>query len=225
MSFHLIAKPETKNRLVTSSYVPCARNITSGNLFANIGHYHIPSVAVAASVDTAIVAASGTASTKCYESDLDYGEIVAVSGDSTSDTRDVVVSGEDYLGNPMSETITLNKDTAVAGKKAFKKILSVTTTAGAAVAMTTTAKVGLPFQTMALLKVITNGANDSTAALTAFAQTQTATSNDPRGTVSLAHCSAGDEVEILYIVTEFCAKNADGTDNKGGLFGVKPYAG
>lgn len=225
MSFHLIAKPVTSNPLVTSSYVPCARNITSGNLFANIGHYHIPSVAVAGSVDAAIVAASETASTKCYESDLDYGEIVAVSGDGTSDSREVVIEGEDYLGNLMSETITLNKDTAVAGKKAFKKILKVTTTSGAAVAMTTTAKVGLPFQTLALLKVIKNGANDATAALTGFAQTQTATSNDPRGTVSLAHCSAGDEVEILFIVTEYCAKKADGTDDKGGLFGVMPFAG
>lgn len=224
MSFHLISKPGTNNRLVTSSYVPCARNITSGNLFVNIGHYHIPSVAVAASVDTSIVAASGTASTKCYESDLAYGEVVAVSGDSTSDARDVTIKGEDYLGNPMSETITLNKNTAVSGKKAFKRILSVTTTAGAAVALTTTAKVGLPFQTMALLKVVTNGANDSTATLAAFAQTQTATSNDPRGTVSLAHCSAGDEVEILFVVTEFCTKS-NGVDVKGGLFGVKPYAG
>ena len=224
MSFHLIAKPVTSNPLVTSSYVPCARNITSGNLFTNIGHYHIPAVAVAGSVDAAIVAESKTDSTKCYESDLDYGEVIAVAG-GASDSREVVVKGEDYLGNQMSETITLSNATAVSGKKAFKKILSVTTTSGAAVAMTTTAKVGLPFQTLSLLKVITNGAEDSTAALTGFAQTQTATSNDPRGTVSLAHCSAGDEVEILFIVTEYCAKKADGTDDKGGLFGVMPFAG
>lgn len=220
----VITEYNAKNKLVSSTYVPCCRNIASGNLFANQGHMLVPSVAAAAAVDEAIVAASKTESTVMYESELPFGEIVAFAGDSTADTRVVTVEGEDYLGNPMVEQVTLNKDTAVAGKKAFKKILKVSTTSGAAVEMSTTAKIGLPFQTAALVKVITNGAVDSTAALTAFTHTQTATSNDPRGTVSLAHCSAGDEVEIVFLVTEFCTK-VDGKDSKGGLFGCKPYAG
>lgn len=220
----VITEYNAKNKLESSTYVPCARNITSGNLFVNQGHLHIPSVAVAATVDSAIVASTKTESTKMYESELPFGEIVSFAGDSTSDSRVVTVKGEDYLGNPMVEQVTLNKDTAVAGKKAFKKILSVTTTSGAAVVMATTAKIGLPFQTAALIKVITNGAVDSTAALTGFTHTQTATSNDPRGTVSLAHCNAGDEVEIIFLATEYCTK-VNGVDSKGGLFGCKPYAG
>ena len=219
-----ITEYNAKNKLESSTYVACARNITSGNLHVNQGHLHIPSVAAAAVVDDAIVAANGTESTVMYESELPFGEVVAFAGDSTADSRVVKVTGEDYLGNKCYEEVTLNKDTAVAGKKAFKKVLKVVTTAGAAVVMKTAAIIGLPFQTAALVKVITNGSVDSTASLTGFTHTQSATSNDPRGTVSLAHCSAGDEVEIIFMVTEFCTK-VDGKDSKGGLFGCKPFAG
>ena len=219
----VITEYNAKNKLESSTYVPCARNITSGNLFANQGHYHIPSVAVAAVVDPAIVASAATESKTMYESELKFGEIVAFSGNASADARVVTVKGEDYLGNPMVEKITLSKNTPVAGKKAFKKVLKVEVASGDAVAMSTTAKVGLPFQTAALVKVITNGVVDNTAALTAFTHEQTATSNDPRGTVSLSHCTAGSEVEIIFTVTEFCTK-VDGVDDKGGLFGCKPFA-
>lgn len=220
----VISKPQTKNTLVKSSYVHCARNITSANLHANIGHLCIKNVQAAAVVDEAIVADSKIASTKSYESELDYGEVIAVSG-GASDSRKVTVVGEDYLGNAMVEEITLNNANAVSGKKAFKRIFDVfVASAGAAVKLSTTAKIGLPFQTVGLLKAIKNGTNDTTATVTAFSHEQTATSADPRGTVSLAHCVNGDEVELLYIVTEFCTK-VNGKDSKGGLFGVKPFAG
>lgn len=218
----VIAKPQTKNTLVTSSYVPCARNITSGNLFANMGHMLVIAEAPA-EVDAAIVADAKTESTKCYESSMKFGEVVSLTG-GASDSRTVDVIGEDYLGNPMKETFTLNNATAVSGKKAFKKIFKVVASAAGAVKMSTTGKIGMPYQTSALIKVTKNGVVDNTAALTAFAQTQSATSADPRGIVSLAHCSTGDEVEIIFSVTEYCTKS-NGVDVEGGLFGVKPFAG
>ena len=85
----VIAKPQTKNTLVTSSYVPCARNITSGNLFANMGHMLVIAEAPA-DVDAAIVADAKTESTKCYESSMKFGEVVSLTG-GASDSRTVDV--------------------------------------------------------------------------------------------------------------------------------------
>lgn len=113
-----------------------------------------------------------------------YGRNVAVilSG---AGTPTVTVRGRDYLGQPMSENIVAAGAVSVAGKKAFKTIDSITTSA--AVAATTlnlgTGNVlGLPY---AMLGVDAEIIDDAIAAAGTFVPAtltaQTITSTDPRG--------------------------------------------
>ncbi len=217
-----------KNRIVplVGSYVPCARNITSGNMFVNMAHMRI--VVPAIQTFTGIIAAGGTEVEGSFVSDKKFGECVAfVSAAGSAEV--ITVTGRDYLGQPMVETITLNGATAVNGKKAFKKINSIKASAAAAAAidMKTTNIFGLEFQTANLAHVIVNGADDTDAdvTMTIPATTQTAGSADPRGVLNLNALTAGDDVEVVLVCTEYCVKDADGKDVKGGYYGVPHYAG
>lgn len=207
----------TTNRLVTSSYVKCARNITSGNLYVNKAHYLVKKVN-AGLVDDKFVLVGATESTKCYQSEYKFGQCVKVSVAG-------VLEGQDYLGNPIVETVTANTAT----KHAFFKVLKFTASSAVSTAdatLTATATVGLEFQTAKVDNVIADGVNITEGfTFAGFDNTQTGSSDgDTRGTVDLSSQS-GKEVEILYTVTEYCIKDANGNDEKGGLFGVLPYAG
>ena len=222
-----INEGNTANRLVTSSYVKCARNITSGNLFVNKAHYLIKKVKTGI-VDDKFVLVGDTTSTKCYQSEYNFGQCVTVSVAG-------VLEGQDYLGNTIVENVTANTAT----KHAFFKVLKFTATntvSGTAVTLTATGIVGLEFQTAKVDNVIVDGV-DTVASVTVseetttnwtfagFDNTQTGSSDgDTRGTVDLSS-QTGKEVEILYTVTEYCIKDEKGNDLKGGLFGVLPYAG
>lgn len=110
-----------------------------------------------------------------------------------ADTAVLVITGEDVYGNTMVESITLNGTTAVAGKKAFKKVTSIQAT-GAAVANSAFVGTGdvlglpvyLPYTTAGLvIGDFENGTFDATldGTLTAGVQTTpTATTGDVRGT-------------------------------------------
>lgn len=212
-----INEGNTANRLVASSYVKCARNITSGNLYVNKAHYLIKKVKTGI-VDDKFVLVGATTNTKCYQSEYKFGQCVKVSVAG-------VLEGKDYLGNPIVETVTA--DTAT--KHAFFKVLKFTASSAVSTdnaTLTATAIVGLEFQTAKVDNVIVDGV-DTTSGWTfaGFDNTQTGSSDgDTRGTVDLSS-QAGKEVEILYTVTEYCIKDEDGNDVKGGLFGVLPYAG
>lgn len=130
---------------------------------------------------------------------------VVASGAATSN---VTVYGYDYLGQPMSESFTLNGTTPVAGKKAFKWITNVTFGATAA----TTINVGwgdllgLPYRstTTALIGELTAGAAPTAGTLLAGASAtaaQTATSADPRGTFAPNQATNGTKTyEFTYNV-------------------------
>lgn len=222
-----ITDGNTVNKLVVSSYVPCARNITSGNLSVNRAHYLVKKVAQPGNVDTTFIKAGNTKSTKCYQSEYKFGECVKLSANGT-------VTGYDYLGNKIVEAVSAN----TASTHAFFKVTEASiSSAGSAVALATTGIVGLEFQTAKVDSVIvdgvdteavTDGGDDPDTTNWTFAgfdNTQTGSSDgDTRGTVDLS-ALYGKEVEILYTVTEFCVKDAAGNDSKGGLFGVLPYAG
>jgi hypothetical protein len=110
-----------------------------------------------------------------------------------ADTAVLVITGEDVYGNAMVENITLNGTTAVAGKKAFKKVTSIQAT-GAAIANSAFVGTGdviglpvfLPYTTAGLvIGDFENGTFDATldGTLTAGVQTTpTATTGDVRGT-------------------------------------------
>lgn len=101
-------------------------------------------------------------------------------------TPTVTVRGRDYLGQPISENFVATGATPVVGKKAFKSVDSITTSAG--VAATTLnlgygTTLGLPY---AMVKIDTELLNNVIATAGTFAPAvltaQTITSGDPRGT-------------------------------------------
>lgn len=114
---------------------------------------------------------------------------VVASGAATSN---VTVYGEDYLGQPMAQSFTLNGTTAVVGTKAFKRVTSISYAATAA----TTINVGwgnvlgLPYAYIGEGVSYTDDVlNSSQGTFVARVVTQTLTSGDPRGTWTPA---AGD---------------------------------
>ena len=201
--------------LLGKKYVPACTTIGSGNIF--VGKARNKFVKEAVQTISDVIADGAKAYTgKPLVSTQPFGEVISlVTG--AGETSAVTVTGQ-----KMVETITLNGTTAVSGKKAFKDIESMTTAAnvGEDVDLKTTCVVGLEFTAVTKDFILKNGAADATAAITAGAFTQTATSDDPRGVLSIAHASTGDEIDCVYNTTDYV--NASGN---GGLFGVPHYAG
>lgn len=123
-------------------------------------------------------------------------------------TGNVVVRGLDYLSQPMSETLALNGATTVQGKKAFKQIQQVVVPAVAAttISLGWGNVLGLPFSTTNLTAVLVDGVAPAAGTFVPGNVTsQTATSNDPRGTYTPAAGAvpnAARKIEILAYATE-----------------------
>jgi hypothetical protein len=155
--------------------------------------------------------------------DSPYGRILQIVASGAA-TGTVIVDGYDYLGQPMSENLTLNGATPVIGLKAFYTIRQVTTPLVAATTMNlgTGAKLGLPYKAgrtiseeFAQVVVATVGV------LTAPVLTNpaTATTGDPRGT--LTPNSTLNGTSVLTETLEFYG-DVDAT-NTGGLHGVPHF--
>lgn len=137
-----------------------------------------------------------------------------------ADTAVLTVTGTDVYGNTLVENITLNGTTAVAGKKAFKTVTSITSSAtisnGAFVG--TGDVFGLPFFLSSadlILKELEDGV-DATAGtgVAGVSTAATATTGDVRGTYDPNTAADGATVFDLYIIT---------TEPK--YLGVAQYAG
>lgn len=213
-------KDKNSVELIGKKYVPACTTIGSGNIFVGKARNKFVKEDVQ-TVSKVIANTEKAYAGKPLVSTQPFGEVISLVA-SGSETSVVTVAGHDYLGQKMVETITLNGTTAVSGKKAFKDIEAITTAAAVAadVDMKTTGVVGLEFTAVSKDFILKNGAADSTAAITAGAFTQSATSADPRGVLSIAHASAGDEIDCVYNTTDY----VDASGN-GGLFGVPHYAG
>lgn len=107
---------------------------------------------------------------------------------SAANARVLTVTGYDYLGQRMVETIIINGTTTVQGVKAFARIISLSFSSDTD---TTTVNVGwgnkfgLPYAMMSMVYEIKNGVVAANAATIVGAVTtdpQTATTTDPRGT-------------------------------------------
>jgi hypothetical protein len=124
----------------------------------------------------------------------------------TGVTSAITVTGRDYLGQIMQETMTLGGTTTVAGLKAFKYVDTCAVAAGGPTGGTFDLGwgdlLGLPYKAEILL----SDTEDKVAAagsITAGVATdpQTATTGDPRGTFSPASATDGSIVyEVRYIV-------------------------
>ena len=132
-------------------------------------------------------------------------------------TAVLTVTGTDVYGIPMSEAITLNGTTAVAGKKAFKTITSVAASAAATDFFVGTGDVfGLPIRANARNYVLTawGSAFVTTGTFTgADATTATTTTGDVRGTFAPADAADASKRLTLWV---FVLDD----DTQTGLYGV-----
>jgi len=126
---------------------------------------------------------------------------VAAKGAIATSTGSVVVTGTDYAGNSISETITLSGTTVVAGLKAFATVtqivLPVTSGAGDGVSVGIGSKLGLPFT---LTKNTVRMAYNNTV-LESTAPTVTVDAvNLCNNTVTLASVLTGNAVSVYVVV-------------------------
>jgi len=133
-------------------------------------------------------------------------------------TAVLTITGTDVYGVPMSEAITLNGTTAVAGKKAFKTITSVAASAAATDFFVGTGDVfGLPFRADSRNYCLTawNGAFVTTGTFVAAVTTSpaTTTTGDVRGTFAPADAADGSKQLTVWMYIE-------NPDTVTGLYGV-----
>ena len=124
-----------------------------------------------------------------YEVDATYGRcltVVGTIGSATAATCAMTLYGLDYMGQPITENITLNGTVVVTSLKAFKWLLSYATgvqTGCVSIGISNT--FGLPYRTIAMQAEIVNGAIAPTSGAmstgAAMSLAQTATTVDPRG--------------------------------------------
>lgn len=176
----------------------------------------LAATSIATAVDTSTFASTYTALKKNDMGKFGRNVTVVASGAATSA---VVVYGEDYLGQTVIESFTLNGSTPVLGKKAFKRVTRVT----AAVTAATTINVGwgntlgLPYKIQDIYTELADKveATAGTVVVGSVA-TPSATTGDPRGTY-LPHSSAvPDGSRVLELVGLFDVDN---------LHGIAHYAG
>jgi len=136
---------------------------------------------------------------------LDLPRAVKVNCSTTA--RAFTVSGYDYYGQPMSETITVSvAGTAVTGKKAFYQISGATIAGSAtAVVIGTSDVLGLPvrvFNVAYIASVKSNNtlAQDAGTFVAADTATATTTTGDVRGTYTPATASDGIVRTVMGIL-------------------------
>lgn len=173
-------------------------------------------VAVAASSSTNVVKSFDNV----LEIDAPFGAALSVVA-SGSYSGKVTVDGFDYLGQHVTEEITANGTTAVAGVKCFKFISKVTCASGANVTVTLSRKLilGLPYKTVAIISEVRDGVKATTTQLVAPVLTAgTATSSDPKGKINLATYANAANVKLILVADDF-----DNATLGGGLFGIPHY--
>lgn len=164
---------------------------------------------------TAIITKGGTL-VSTFDPDKHMGaygrNIVITLG--ASGTVNTIVRGRDYLGQPISEQINIAAGTTAAGKKAFKSVDNITTSAasGTTISLGWGDVLGLPFSMLKLSEEYLNDAPATAGTFVAGVATQTITSGDPRGTY--APNSATDGARNWYLI---------GTALQSNLHGVAHY--
>lgn len=207
-----------------SKYTPCCTfdaTVQGGTFKADLGTVAAESKIVDLSV-TASVAGSKDFGVSPLVLDAKYGRNIQVVA-SAADTAKVTVKGYDYLDQPVTEELTLNGTTAVAGVKAFKKICNIDVPAGTAATVTvkTGSKFGLPVRCVQVLATIESGVKGTVGTLTAPVNTaQTATSADPRGTLTFSNYD-GKHLVVIGVADD-STFTLSGVE-RGGLHGIPHY--
>lgn len=173
-----------------------------------------PTTASATNIVSAVTVAAGGAVTpngSLYSATtgiatLDVARTLQYKAGSAGDTtQTITVTGKDVYLVVMTETITLNGTTTVAGKKAFKTVTGVSASA----ALTTTLSIGtntllgLPYAIAGawdIIQIFADSTRDTTATIAARDTTSpaTATTGDVRGTINPASAPDGSKVFRVY---------------------------
>lgn len=225
-----IAQPTYFPRGV-NCYVPAAQFASGLGAADNefVVDFGTPPVASATFYYQTAALTSGAASTvlasamTATETAAPFGRNVSLVASGAS-TRVCIVYGWDYLGQPMSETITLNGATPVPGVKAFKRLESVSIGASAdtvTVSIGTGARFGLPFRANKVVREESDGVNASTGTFTAGVRTdpQTATTVDPRG----LYTPTTTPDAAKNIIAAFNVDRYINDSGNGGIYGIKHY--
>lgn len=181
-----------------------------------------PAAAAAAGILSAqsIAAAVDTTTFVSDTADAPFGRNVTVVASGAA-TSNVTVYGKDYLGQPMTESFTLNGATPVVGRKAFKWIDRITAgiTGGTTINVGFGARVGLPYRMSQVIAEHANGVSAAVGTLTApdLTDPQTSTTLDPRGLYTPTTALNGSN-RILATFLPYNILNANGN---GGLYGLK----
>lgn len=140
-----------------------------------------------------------------------------------ADDAVVTVTGRDVYGQRMVETITMNSTTAVEGKKAFKKIISIGVSKAVANGgfIGTAKKLGLPYRPVPGGFIRGRAGEDTSDAGTYVAperSASTATTADVRGTYAPAATLNGSTEITVVIAVKNGPTDAD-------AYGIAQYAG
>lgn len=207
------------------TYVRVAQKLDCGNI--KNGMFLDKFKQASAETFSNVIAATKKESTGVFVSEHEYGEAISLVSDA-ADVSDITVAGYDYMGQPMKEVITLTGTTAAAGGKAFKFITSLSRSGATNnVTMATIGKVGVKYASTKIDHVISNGLNVATTNLFVAAPSiaQTATTADPRGLfVFPAAGSDGDEIEVMFVVTDYVIAGATPAADNGGVYGMKHFS-
>jgi hypothetical protein len=222
----MVARIATFNKRRYNSYVPAAGYaadvIHAGPLEVDFG---TPAVSAADNIlnDQSIASASSTTTLLDDQADANYGRNVRVVASGAA-TSTVTVKGRDYLGQPMSETLTLNGTNSVVGVKAFYWLDSVSWTATAATTIDLGwgARFGLPYRTVNAVAEQADGVAAAAGTLTAGVRTdpQTATTADPRGLYTPTTTPDGSKRLVAIVLTD----NFVNSSGNGGLHGIAHYS-
>lgn len=172
-----------------------------------------------------IASASSTTTTLLTNNTLDgtWGRALQVVASGAA-TSTVTIDGWDYLGQPMTEVLTLNGATPVLGVKAFKYIKQVSwgSTGGTTINLGHQNKFGLPFKALSVHYETTDQALAAAGTLAAAVLTDpaTATTGDPRGLYTTTTTPDGSKV----LTAGFGFNNQVNASNNGGLHGIRHYS-
>lgn len=212
-----------------SQYVPnmkfAAEVINNGPCEVSFG---TPALAAAGAVVAAFVAntAGETKTSLIATIDATYGRIVAITSTNVAITGYLfTISGRDFWGQQMKETIQPVQNTQVLGLKAFKYIDAISYALGTGAvtfSVDTGALLGLPYKVDHCLGEIASGVLAAAGTVTGPVLTdpQTLTTGDPRGKYTSTTAMDGvKEIRATFLFNEW--SNAS---NNGGFMGIRHVA-
>lgn len=212
-----------------SQYVPnmkyTAEIVGNGPAELNFG---TPALAAAAAVVAAFAANTAGAILTSLIATLDatYGRILAVTSTNVAITGYLfTITGRDFWGQKMVETIQPVQNSQVLGLKAFKYIDAISYALGTGAvtfSVDTGALLGLPYKVDHCLGEIADGVLAAAGTVTGPVLTdpQTLTTGDPRGKYTTTTAMNGSkEIHATFLFNDFA--NASGN---GGFMGIRHVA-